>query len=119
VTVMILEFGKYRGCHVRDVPLGYLAWALAADFRAEIHDAFRHEVARRLSLVPAEEVPRPSARRPEPLRPPDELVRTVREITRKGFQKLSHDKHPDHGGDGTEMRHLIEAREWLKAQGIA
>ena len=47
---MILNFGKFRGWHVDEVPLSYLAWLFESlTGKPELHEAARSEIRRRVS----------------------------------------------------------------------
>lgn len=85
---MILRFGKYKGWHLDEVPLAYLAWlfeSLAG--KPEIHEAARAEIRRRVSGYEWE---------PEPV----DLDR-VKRI----YRTLAMEYHPDKiGGNGDVMK---------------
>lgn len=81
---MFLTFGKYRGWHVSEIPLSYLAWLyenLAG--KPELHEAARQEIRRRVSVYES-----------EPL---------DTEHFRRVYRHLALEHHPDHGGDNGVM----------------
>ena len=48
--ILKMPFGKYRGFHVSEVPLSYLAWIFESlTGKPEIHEAARAEIRRRVS----------------------------------------------------------------------
>jgi len=81
-----LRFGKYRGWHVSEIPLAYLAWIFESlTGKPELHEAARQEILRRVSGYEWE---------PEPVDP--DRVRRV-------YKTLALEHHPDRGGDGRIM----------------
>jgi hypothetical protein len=108
-----MNFGKWRGHLVRDVPSSYLKWALreCSTLDAWLRQAIEAELKSR--GVEAEEAPRPG-RYP----PPADLLRPV---IKTWFAGLARDYHPDRtGDDGKVMAALNEAHERLrKLVGIA
>lgn len=84
---MFLNFGKYRGWHVSEVPLSYLAWIYESlDGKPELIEAARAEIRRRVSGY-------------EPT--PDTLDA---DRVRRVYRTLAMEFHPDHGGNGEMMK---------------
>ena len=85
---MILRFGKYRGWRVDEVPMAYLAWIYEnLGGKAELHEAARQEIRRRVSGFEWE---------PDPADP--ERVKRI-------YRTLAMEFHPDrNGGNGEVMK---------------
>ena len=85
---MILNFGKYRGWHVSEVPLAYLAWLFESlTGRPDIREAVLIEIRHRLSAY--ELVAEPLSM---------ERVKRV-------YRTLAMEFHPDrNGGNGDAMK---------------
>jgi hypothetical protein len=85
---LILRFGKYRGWHVEEVPLSYLAWLFEnLAEKPELHEATGAEIQRRVSGYDLEAVPLSMAR--------------VKRI----YRTLAMEFHPDrNGGNGDVMK---------------
>lgn len=83
---MFMNFGKFKGCHLSEIPLSYLAWVYEnLEEKPELHEAARQEIKRRISGYEPE---------PEPLSA-DHL--------RRVYRTLAVEHHPDHGGDNGVM----------------
>jgi hypothetical protein len=92
-----LQFGKYRGCDIRAVPLEYLDWLLQSS-RESIHQ-IGAEIRRRQGL-------------------PEELDSSMAmRVIRAGYRELSKSMHPDAGGSHEAMVILNATYEAL-IQGI-
>ena len=86
---MFLSFGKYRGLHVTEIPLSYLAWVYEnLTEKPELHEAARAEIQRRVSGYECE---------------PDTLDR---DRLRRIYRTLAMEYHPDKGGDNGIMAGL-------------
>lgn len=90
---MILQYGKYRGCDIRDVPLEYLEWL--SESNKETQKSLAAELRRREL---DEEQDSSMAER----------------IIKTGYRELSKKYHPDAGGNHTDMVDLNAAMEQLK-----
>lgn len=83
---MFLNFGKYRGHDLSEIPLSYLAWIFETlDGKPELIEAARQEIRRRVSGYEPD---------PEPL---------DAERLRRIYRTLAIEHHPDHGGDNGIM----------------
>lgn len=83
---MFLNFGKYRGYDLSEIPLSYLAWIFeTVDGKPELIEAARQEIRRRVSGYEPD---------PEPL---------DAERLRRVYRTLAIEHHPDHGGDNGIM----------------
>lgn len=92
-----MNFGKYRGWHVSEVPLPYLAWIYEnLTEKPELHEAARTEIQRRVSGYEWE---------------PDTLDR---DRLRRVYRTLAMEFHPDHGGDVGIMQGINIFFEALK-----
>ena len=95
---MKLNFGKYAGCDLRDVPESYLRW-LATDSKQRLA-VYESELARREM---------------------DEETSAswVQKIIRAGFKEMAKRHHPDHGGSTADMQAINVAydtlTEWAKS----
>lgn len=85
---MILNFGKFRGWHVDEVPLSYLAWLFESlTGKPELREAARVEIQRRVSGYELDT---------EPL-----SMERVKRI----YRTLAMEFHPDrNGGNGDVMK---------------
>ena len=84
---MFLNFGKYRGYEISELPLSYLAWLFEnLGGRPDIQEAARAEIRRRVSGY-------------EPT--PDTLDA---DRVRRVYRTLAMEFHPDHGGNGEMMK---------------
>lgn len=90
---MILHFGKYSGCDIRDVPTDYLEWVI--ENTQKTVDACKEELERRYLIEEADQ------------------SWTERVIT-AGYRELSKRHHPDAGGDTADMQKLNAAVEFLR-----
>jgi hypothetical protein len=90
---MKLQFGKYRGHDIQDIPEDYLKWIIQQ--QQQTLDEYRAELARRQV---AQDARRPWAER----------------MVQAGFRSLASQYHPDHGGDNDSMRQVIAAQAQLK-----
>ena len=52
-------------------------------------------------------------------RPPYDLAPVVSRMISLGFRTLARRAHPDTGGDHGQMVRIIQARDWLRQQGLA
>ena len=103
-----MEFGKYRGEPIAQVPTGYLTWLLEQDWpKDETLDAVRVELCRRFDIEPR------CVRVETPVLVPKALREHVDTILVSGFRDAALQTHPDHGGTDERMRGLIAARDWL------
>lgn len=83
---MFLNFGKYRGYDLSEIPLSYLAWIFETlEEKPELHEATRQEIRRRVSGYEPEADP------------------LDRERLRRVYRTLALSHHPDHGGDNDVM----------------
>jgi hypothetical protein len=83
---VFLNFGKYRGCHLSEIPLSYLAWIFETlEEKPELHEAARQEIRHRVCGY-----------EPEP-----EYMN--RERLRRVYRTLAIEHHPDHGGKNDVM----------------
>lgn len=83
---MFMNFGKYRGQHLSEIPLAYLAWIFEnLTEKPELHEAARQEIRRRVSGDGPEVDP------------------LDRERLRRVYRTLAIEHHPDHGGDNDIM----------------
>lgn len=90
---MKLEFGKYRGLELSDVPEEYLLWL--AESRERDAKLYRAEIERRTLALEAND---------------DYVTR----IIKTGYRELAKRLHPDVGGSADEFRELQTAFEKLK-----
>ena len=88
VLALILNFGKYRGLHVSEVPLAYLAWIFESlTGRLDIREAALDEIRRRVSGYELDA---------EPL---------SMERVKRAYRTLAMEFHPDrNGGNGEAMK---------------
>lgn len=90
---MILQFGKYKGYDLQQVPLDYLQWLIAQQQKTV--EEYQSEIIRRQSLQ-------------------DAKLSMAERIVQAGFRTLASQYHPDHGGSNDAMRQVIAANEKLK-----
>ena len=82
-----MSFGKFRGWHLEEVPLSYLAWIYETlDGKPELVEAARQEIQRRVSGYEPE--------------------RLDRDRVRRVYRTLAMEYHPDRGGDNGIMAGL-------------
>jgi hypothetical protein len=104
-----LQFGKYRGLDLEDVPLGYLGWLLEeGKIDAPLRRAVRSEIGNRIGS-PLDG--RSAAPRALPLTP--EVAATADDLIALGYRQLALRHHPDRGGDHHLMIAATSARDWL------
>ena len=97
---VFLNFGKYRGWEISELPLSYLAWLFEnLDGRPDIQEAARAEIARRVSW---------DGWTPAPL--DADRVRRV-------YRTLAMEYHPDKGGDTGVMQGINLFYEQLQNKG--
>lgn len=90
---MILQFGKYKGRDVRDVPEDYLRWII--DHQQKTLNDYQAEIIRRQSLL-------------------DARLSWAERLVQAGYRSLALKYHPDRGGDNESMQQVIAAQEKLK-----
>ena len=90
---MIIEFGKYKGTKLENVPQEYLLWLL--DMRKKDVKLYQDELDRR-ELAEAGS------------------LSMVERIASVGFKTLALKLHPDQGGSQEEFLELRAAQEQLK-----
>jgi len=102
VLALILNFGKYRGWHVEEVPLSYLAWIFESLIgRPDIRDAVLIEIRHRLSAYEAA-----YELDAEPL---------SMERVKRVYRTLALEFHPDrNGGNGEAMKGINAFYEAIK-----
>ena len=95
---MILNFGKFRGLHVEEVPLSYLAWIFESlTGKPEIREAALYEIRRRVSGYEMDA---------EPL---------SMERVKRVYRTVAMEFHPDrHGGNGEAMKGINAFYEAIK-----
>lgn len=84
---MTIEFGKYRGYDIREVPVDYLYWLQSRN--QQTLDAVNKEIERREAIEDASD---------------DVAV----QIIRSGYRQLVKEAHPDTGGDPVRAAQQIE-----------
>lgn len=103
---MKLDFGKYKGCQLSEVPASYLAW-------------LRREATERVAMVDAEM----ERRRQEQQRAEEERRRAEQDlwtagnsksewelkVINAGLRALAKEHHPDNGGNTREMQEVNAA----------
>jgi hypothetical protein len=108
---MVMPWGKHKGVELRDVPGGYLFWALEeATLDRSLRRAIKSELARR--FAPTGPSPAPSFRTGII---PAELRAMAKEIVKSGFRRVALVHHPDHGGTSTDMQRVLAACRALEA----
>jgi hypothetical protein len=93
VMLMILQFGKYKGYDLRQVPDDYLAWI--TETQKKTLEEYQAELARRQTIQ-------------------DARLSWAERMVQAGFRSLASQYHPDHGGDNDSMRQVLAAHERLK-----
>lgn len=91
---MILQFGKYRGRSIEDVPDDYIEYMIESNEKSL--RTFRDEKARREAIH-------------------DAKLSMMERIVQAGYRQLSLQHHPDHGGSTTTMQEVNAAYTKLKA----
>ena len=90
---MILQFGKYKGCDLQQVPNDYLHWILETQKKTVAE--YEAEQTRRQSLQEAR-------------------LGWAERLVQAGFRTLAMQHHPDRGGSNESMRQVIAAQERLQ-----
>ena len=90
---MKLEFGKYRGADLRDVPDGYLEWLIST--RREELRLYEAEATRREEAQEAD-------------------ASVAERLVGAGYRVMAQKLHPDAGGSTVEMQELNRARDALR-----
>jgi hypothetical protein len=90
---MTLDFGKYRGYSIRDVPREYLDWLLDSN-RRTVRE-IEAELERRDRLDDAE-------------------LSWAERLVQAGFRALAQQNHPDRGGNTRDMQAINAANEAMK-----
>ena len=94
---MILRFGKFKGWHVEEVPLSYLAWIFESlTGKPEIREAALDEIRRRVSVYELGTKP------------------LSMERVKRVYRTLAMEFHPDRGGTKEAMQAVNEFYEELK-----
>jgi hypothetical protein len=91
---MILQFGKYRGRDIEDVPDDYIQYMIESNEKSL--RTFRDEKARREAMR-------------------DAKLTVMERIVQAGYRQLSLQNHPDHGGSTAAMQEINAAYAKLKA----
>lgn len=89
---MILQFGKYKGRDLQQVPDDYLSWITEAQKKTLAE--YEAEQTRRQNLQEAR-------------------LSWAERMVQVGFRTLAQQCHPDHGGDNESMRQVIAAQARL------
>ena len=99
---MILNFGKYRGLRVSEVPLAYLAWLFeTVNGRPDIREAVLVEIRRRVSVY-------------EAVYELDTKPLSMERVKRV-YRTLAMEYHPDrNGGNGEAMKGINAFYEAIK-----
>ena len=90
---MILQFGKYKGYDLQQVPDDYLQWI--AETQRKTLAEYEAEQTRRLNLQEAR-------------------LSWAERMVQAGFRTLAMEHHPDRGGNNEAMRQVIAAQARLK-----
>ncbi len=90
---MILQFGKFKGTDIRDVPIEYVEYILGQ--AEKTITACREELQRREHAEAAS-------------------MPMIERIVAVGFRTLARQHHPDLGGSNREMVELNSANECLR-----
>lgn len=90
---MKLDFGKYRGCDLRDIPGEYLEWLVETTRKTA--DAAEAEIDRRQRAEQAD-------------------IGWCERLIVAGYRDLAKRHHPDHGGDLKSMQEINAAVEVLR-----
>jgi hypothetical protein len=92
-----MPFGKYRGCLVRELPDGYLAWLSSlSNLREPLRSVIAEECARRSGRLPDS--------------------RVAEDLIAAGQRALARRHHPDAGGTHDAMLAIRHAADWLFAK---
>lgn len=89
-----LQFGKFAGMDIQDVPRDYLEWLIGT--RRKDIDTYESEIARREMVETAS-------------------LSLVEQIAQEGYRQLAKRAHPDTGGSQAQFLALQGAFEQLKA----
>jgi len=102
VLALILNFGKYRGWHVSEVPLAYLAWLFESlNGRPDVREAVLLELRRRVSAY-------------EAVYKLDTKPLSMERVKRV-YRTLAMEFHPDrNGGNGEAMKGINAFYEAIK-----
>jgi len=102
VLALILNFGKYRGWHVSEVPLAYLAWLFESlNGRPDVREAVLLELRRRVSAY-------------EAVYELDTKPLSMERVKRV-YRTLAMEFHPDrNGGNGEAMKGINAFYEAIK-----
>jgi hypothetical protein len=92
-ALMILQFGKFKGYDLQEVPNDYLSWII--ETQKKTLSEYEAEQTRRQSLQEAR-------------------LSWAERIVQAGYRTLAMQCHPDHGGSNESMRQVIAAQERLK-----
>ena len=99
--LMILQFGKYKGYDLQQVPDDYLHWIIETQKKTVAE--YEAEQTRRQNLQEAR-------------------LSWAERMVQVGFRTLAQQCHPDHGGNNESMRQVIAAQaclsELLKTSGM-
>src|SRR5262245_19933812 len=98
-----LEFGKYRGSLLRDVPLGYLQWCLPENDFVRGDPGLRHDIEAELSR-------RGGTPQTEEAGP---LVQGAA-VVRQWYREMVLRWHPDRGGNNDAMQAINDAHDRLR-----
>ena len=90
---MILQFGKYKGYDISNIPEDYLDWLISTTQKT-LSD-YKEEKARREYMQEAS-------------------LPWVERVIQAGYRSLAMQHHPDHGGNTEDMRQINAAHEKLK-----
>jgi Putative quorum-sensing-regulated virulence factor len=90
----VMEFGKYKGYPLREVPDNYLEW-LIESYERNVR-LWRSELDRRASEAEANQT-------------------WLQRLISAGYKALAVKHHPDHGGLEEDMKAINAANERLKA----
>ncbi len=107
---MRLEFGKYRGHQLDEVPASYLAWLLeeARTLDAALRRAIRAELADRIGATLGGHPVTPR------LLPAPDVANAAASIIDTGFRVVAKATHPDIGGSHGAMLAVGSARDYLR-----
>jgi len=90
---MILQFGKYKGHDLQQVPDDYLMWLTETQKKTVAE--YEAELTRRQNLQEAR-------------------LGWAERLVQAGFRTLAQQCHPDHGGSNESIRQVIAAQARLK-----
>jgi hypothetical protein len=113
---MQLNFGKYRGERLEDIPTSYLQWLATKSTNVDksIRDAAVRE------LIVRDVMPRTERRRSQETKPsklpdlPPVPLTMLSEIVAAGRRSLAFNSHPDRGGDQDRMKAINIGADWLE-----